>query len=167
MNILQARSTRRPAELIWGETISGRKTGDRASPRCAICRIYQDKVFFTTTDAPPHSPLRREDRARVVWETQVAGFATKGKTTRKNPPDRSFINGKVPAGASSGCDRYGSEACYIRARTTRTREKQLWKVPHGRAAEMIRAPTRGGKTRRQFYASGAETWITGQLRIRS
>jgi alcohol dehydrogenase (cytochrome c) len=114
--------------------------------------IYQDKVFFTTTDA--RLVALDAKTGKTIWETAIAD-RTKGNYSETS--GSIVINGKVIQGLA-GCDRYGSEACYISAYDADT-GKQLWKF-HTVARGNDPGADSFGKLEDQFRI-GAETWIVG------
>jgi alcohol dehydrogenase (cytochrome c) len=149
MNILQALDAK-TGELIWENHIGPEQAIGIAAMR--NMSIYQDKVFFTTTDA--RLVALDAKTGKVVWETQVAD-RTKGNYAET--AGSIVINGKVLQGLV-GCDRYGSEACYISAYDANT-GKQLWKF-HTVARGNDPGSDTWGKLADNLRI-GAETWITG------
>jgi alcohol dehydrogenase (cytochrome c) len=149
MNILQALDAK-TGELIWENHIGPEQAVGIAAMR--NMSIFQDKVFFTTTDA--RLVALDAKTGKVLWETQVAD-RTKGNYAET--AGSIVINGKVLQGLV-GCDRYGSEACYISAYDANT-GKQLWKF-HTIARGTDAGADTWGKLADNFRI-GAETWITG------
>jgi len=149
LNILQALDAK-TGELIWENHIGPEQAIGIASMR--NMSIYQDKVFFTTTDA--RLVALEAKTGKVVWETQIAD-RTKGNYAET--AGSIVINGKVLQGLV-GCDRYGSEACYISAYDANT-GKQLWKF-HTIARGSEAGADSWGKLADNLRIGG-ETWITG------
>jgi alcohol dehydrogenase (cytochrome c) len=149
LNILQALDAK-TGELIWENHIGPEQAVGIAAMR--NMSIYQDKVFFTTTDA--RLVALDAKTGKVVWETQIAD-RTKGNYAET--AGSIVINGKVVQGLV-GCDRYGSEACYISAYDANT-GKQLWKF-HTVARGNDPGSDTWGKLADNLRI-GAETWITG------
>ena len=89
-----------------------------------------------------------------MWETPIAD-RTKGNYAET--AGSIVINGKVMQGLD-GCDRYGSEACYISAYDANT-GKQLWKF-HTIARGNEPGADTWGKLADNLRIGG-ETWITG------
>jgi len=149
LNILQALDAK-TGELIWENHIGPEQAVGISAMR--NMSIYQDKVFFTTTDA--RLVALDAKTGKVVWETQIAD-RTKGNYAET--AGSIVINGKVVQGLV-GCDRYGSEACYISAYDANT-GKQLWKF-HTIARGNDPGSDTWGKLADNLRI-GAETWITG------
>ncbi|MDR1990141.1 MAG: PQQ-binding-like beta-propeller repeat protein [Acidobacteriaceae bacterium] len=149
LNILQALDAK-TGELIWENHIGPEQAVGIASMR--NMSIYQDKVFFTTTDA--RLVALDAKTGKVVWETMIAD-RTKGNYSETS--GSIVVNGKVIQGLA-GCDRYGSEACYISAYDANT-GKQLWKF-HTVARGNDPGADTFGKVEDRFRI-GAETWIAG------
>jgi alcohol dehydrogenase (cytochrome c) len=149
LNILQALDAK-TGELIWENHIGPEQAVGISAMR--NMSIYQDKVFFTTTDA--RLVALDAKTGKVVWETQIAD-RTKGNYAET--AGSIVINGKVVQGLV-GCDRYGSEACYISAYDAST-GKQLWKF-HTIARGNDPGSDTWGKLADNLRIGG-ETWITG------
>jgi alcohol dehydrogenase (cytochrome c) len=149
MNILQALDAK-TGELIWENHIGPEQAIGISAMRSVS--IYQDKVFFTTTDARLVAVDAKT--GKVVWETQIAD-RTKGNYAETS--GSIVINGKVIQGLV-GCDRYGSEACYISGYDANT-GKQLWKF-HTIARGNDPGSESWGKLADNLRIGG-ETWITG------
>jgi alcohol dehydrogenase (cytochrome c) len=149
LNILQALDAK-TGELIWENHIGPEQPIGISAMR--NMSIYQDKVFFTTTDA--RLVALEAKTGKVVWETQIAD-RTKGNYAET--AGSIVVNGKVIQGLA-GCDRYGSEACYISAYDAAT-GKQLWKFHTVARGSDPGAETFGGLEDR--FRIGAETWIAG------
>jgi alcohol dehydrogenase (cytochrome c) len=149
LNILQALDAQ-TGELIWEHHIGPEQAIGIAAMR--NMSIYEDKVFFTTTDA--RLVALDAKTGAVVWESQIAD-RTKGNYAET--AGSIVINGKVLQGLA-GCDRYGSEACYISAYDATT-GKQLWKF-HTVARGTDPGSDTWGKLADNLRI-GAETWIVG------
>ncbi len=149
LNILQALDAK-TGELIWENHI-GPETVTGISAMRNIS-MYQDKVFFTTTDA--RLVALEAKTGKVLWDTRIAD-RTKGNYSETS--GSIVINGKVVQGLA-GCDRYGSEACYISAYDAET-GKQLWKF-HTIARGTDPGSETWGKLPDNLRVGG-ETWIVG------
>ncbi len=149
LNILQALDAK-TGELIWENHVGPEQAIGQGSMR--NMSIYQDKVFLTTTDA--RLVALDAKTGTVVWDTTIAD-RTKGGYIETS--GSIVINGKVVQGLG-GCDRYGSEACYISAYDAAT-GKQLWKF-HTVARGNDPGADTFGKLEDRFRVGG-ETWITG------
>ena len=149
LNILQALDAK-TGELIWENHVGPEQAVGISAMR--NMSIYQDKVFFTTTDA--RLVALDAKTGKVVWETQIAD---RSKGNYAETAGSIVINGKVLQGLV-GCDRYGSEACYISAYDTNT-GKQLWKF-HTIARGNDPGSDTWGKLADNLRIGG-ETWITG------
>jgi alcohol dehydrogenase (cytochrome c) len=149
LNILQALDAK-TGELIWENHIGPEQAVGIAAMR--NMSIYQDKVFFTTTDA--RLVALDAKTGKVVWDTPIAD---RSKGNYAETAGSIVINGKVLQGLV-GCDRYGSEACYISAYDTNT-GKQLWKF-HTIARGNDPGSDTWGKLADNLRIGG-ETWITG------
>jgi alcohol dehydrogenase (cytochrome c) len=149
LNILQALDAK-TGELIWENHIGPEQSIGIAAMRSIS--MYQDKVFFTTTDA--RLVALSAKTGDLIWETQIAD-RTKGNYAETS--GSIVINGKIIQGLV-GCDRYGSEACYISAYDANT-GKQLWKFH-----TIARGDDKGSETWGKLADNlriGGETWITG------
>jgi PQQ-dependent dehydrogenase (methanol/ethanol family) len=149
LNILQALDAK-TGELIWENHIGPEQAVGISAMR--NMSIYQDKVFFTTTDA--RLVALDAKTGKVVWETPIAD---RSKGNYAETAGSIVINGKVLQGLV-GCDRYGSEACYISAYDPNT-GKQLWKF-HTIARGNDPGSDTWGKLADNLRVGG-ETWITG------
>lgn len=149
MNILQALDAK-TGELIWENHLGPEQSIGTGAMRSMS--IYQDKVFFTTTDA--RLVALEAKTGKVVWETAIAD-RTKGNYQATS--GSIVVNGKLIQGLG-GCDRYGSEACFISAYDANT-GKQLWKF-HTIARGNEPGADSWGKLPDNLRVGG-ETWITG------
>jgi alcohol dehydrogenase (cytochrome c) len=149
LNILQALDAK-TGELIWENHIGPEQAVGIAAMR--NLSIYQDKVFFTTTDARLVALDART--GAKVWETPIAD-RTKGNYSETS--GSIVVNGKVLQGLA-GCDRYGSEPCYISAYDAAT-GRQLWKFHTIATGDDPGAGTWGKLP--DDLRIGGETWITG------
>jgi alcohol dehydrogenase (cytochrome c) len=149
LNILQALDAK-TGELIWENHVGPEQAVGIAAMR--NISIYQDKVFFTTTDARLVALDART--GAKVWETPIAD-RTKGNYSETS--GSIVINGKVLQGLA-GCDRYGSEPCYISAYDAAT-GRQLWKFHTIATGDDPGAHTWGKLP--DDLRIGGETWITG------
>jgi alcohol dehydrogenase (cytochrome c) len=152
-NILQALDAR-TGDLIWENRIrpAGQGGGTGAMRNIAI---YQDKIFFATTDA--HMVALDARTGKIVWDT-VIGELSKGYGNSSGPI---VIHGKVVQGLT-GCDRYNSneseQGCFISAFDP-ANGKLLWHFN-----TIARKGQPGGDSwgdLPNMLRVGAETWITG------
>jgi len=149
MNVLQALDAK-TGELIWENHIGPTQAVGIGSMR--NISMYQDKVFFTTTDARLVAVDART--GKLVWDTPIAD-RTKGAYSQTS--GSIVVRGKVIQGLA-GCDRYGSEPCYISAYDAAT-GRQAWKFH-----TIARSGEPGGDTWGNLPDNlrvGAETWIAG------
>lgn len=148
LNIIQALDAR-TGELIWENHVGPEQAIGIAAMRNVA--IYGDKIFMATTDARLVALNART--GEKVWET-VVGDRAKGYANTSGP---TVIHGKVIQGLA-GCDRYGSEPCYISAYDSES-GKLLWKFH-----TIARSNEPGGNTWGSLPDNrrvGGETWITG------
>jgi alcohol dehydrogenase (cytochrome c) len=113
--------------------------------------IYQDKVFFATSDARMIALDART--GTLVWETPIAD-QTKGYRAATGPI---VVNGKLIQGLNS-CDRFKEEGCFISGFDAAT-GKLLW-----RFNTVARPEEPGGDTwgkQPMMFRAGGETWIAG------
>src|SRR5882762_627689 len=152
-NILQALDAR-TGDLIWSNRLRPQGQGGGTGAMRNIA-IYQDKVFFATTDA--HLIALDARTGKVVWDTAIGELA-KGYGNSSGPV---VIHGKIVQGLT-GCDRYKSQdkdqGCFISAFDPAT-GKLLWH---------FNTIARSGEPRGDSWGDlpnmlrvGAETWITG------
>lgn len=153
LNILQALDAK-SGDLIWENRVGpeiGIGTGAMRN-----MSIYQDKVFFTTTDARLHALDAKT--GKVIWQTNIADrTADRTKGNYQATSGSIVINGKVIQGLG-GCDRYGTEACYISAYDASTGAR-LWKFH-----TIARGDQPGSETWGKLPDNlrvGGETWIVG------
>jgi alcohol dehydrogenase (cytochrome c) len=147
-NILQALDAR-TGELIWEHHVGPNATVGIAAMRNMA--IYQDKVYFATTDARLTALDART--GRKVWDTPLADRA-KGYANTAGPM---VVHGVVVNGLV-GCDRYGNDGCWISGYDAAT-GKQLWKFNTVRRAGEAGAETWGKLA--DNLRVGGETWIAG------
>ena len=147
-NVLQALDGR-TGDLIWEHHVGPNATVGIAAMRNMA--IYQDKVFFATTDARLTALDART--GKLVWDTPIAD-RTKGYANTAGPM---VVRGVVVNGLV-GCDRYGNDGCWISGYDAAT-GKQLWKFNTVR---------RTGETGSESWGKladnlrvGGETWIAG------
>jgi alcohol dehydrogenase (cytochrome c) len=152
-NMVQALDAR-TGELIWENRIGPDQTGTGAGAMRNMA-IYQDKIFFATTDA---RLLALDARTgKVVWETVIADNS-KGFSNSSGPI---VIRGKVVQGLT-GCSRYKADVshqgCFVTAFDAAT-GRRLW-----RFNTIAREGEPGGDTwggLPNMLRVGGETWITG------
>lgn len=149
MNLLQALDAA-TGDLIWEHYVGPTQAIGIAAMR--NLSVYQDKVFFTTTDARLVALDART--GTKLWETTIADRATGNYSETSGSI---VVNGKVIQGLA-GCDRYGSEPCYISAYDAST-GKRLWKF-HTIATGNEPGADTWGKLPDNLRVGG-ETWITG------
>jgi alcohol dehydrogenase (cytochrome c) len=149
LNILQALDAK-TGELIWENHVGPEQATGIAAMR--NMSIFNDKVFFTTTDARLVALDARS--GMQVWETPIADRA---KGNYSETSGSIVVRGKVLQGLA-GCDRYGSEPCYISAYDAST-GKPLWKF-HTIATGSEPGAETWGKLADNLRVGG-ETWITG------
>jgi alcohol dehydrogenase (cytochrome c) len=149
MNLLQALDAA-TGDLIWEHYVGPTQAIGIAAMR--NLSVYQDKVFFTTTDARLVALDART--GRQLWETMIADRSTGNYSETSGSI---VVNGKVIQGLA-GCDRYGSEPCYISAYDANT-GKRLWKFHTIATGSEPGADTWG--TLPDNLRVGGETWITG------
>ena len=135
-------------ELIW-EHYVGPAVAAGAMRGLAI---YDDKIFFSTSDARVVALDART--GEVAWDTTV-GDRSEGDYVNSSGPI--VINGKVLTGLA-GCARFREEKCFISAYDAEN-GNELW-----RFNTIARDIEPGGDTwgdLPNFYRAGGETWITG------
>jgi alcohol dehydrogenase (cytochrome c) len=147
-NILQALDAR-TGELIWEHRVGPNATVGIAAMRNMA--IYQDKVFFATTDARLTALDART--GKKVWDTPIAD-RTKGYANTAGPM---VVHGVVVNGLV-GCDRYGNDGCWISGYDPGT-GKQLWKFNTVRRGGEAGSDTWGKLA--DNLRVGGETWIAG------
>jgi alcohol dehydrogenase (cytochrome c) len=147
-NILQALDAR-TGELIWEHRVGPNATVGIAAMRNMA--IYQDKVFFATTDARLTALDART--GKKVWDTPIAD-RTKGYANTAGPM---VVHGVVVNGLV-GCDRYGNDGCWISGYDAAT-GKQLWKFNTVRRGVEPGSDTWGKLA--DNLRVGGETWIAG------
>ena len=147
-NILQALDAR-TGELIWEHRVGPNATVGIAAMRNMA--IYQDKVFFATTDARLTALDART--GKKVWDTPIAD-RTKGYANTAGPM---VVHGVVVNGLV-GCDRYGNDGCWISGYDAAT-GKQLWKFNTVRRGSETGSETWGKLA--DNLRVGGETWIAG------
>jgi len=147
-NILQALDAR-TGDLIWEHRVGPNATVGIAAMRNMA--IYQDKVFFATTDARLTALDART--GKLVWDTPIADRA-KGYANTAGPM---VVRGVVVNGLV-GCDRYGNDGCWISGYDAST-GKQLWKFNTVRRTGETGSETWGKLA--DNLRVGGETWIAG------
>jgi alcohol dehydrogenase (cytochrome c) len=147
-NILQALDAR-TGDLIWEHRVGPNATVGIAAMRNMA--IYQDKVFFATTDARLTALDART--GKLVWDTPIAD-RTKGYANTAGPI---VIRGVVVNGLV-GCDRYGNDGCWISGYDAAT-GKQLWRFNTVRRTGEPGSETWGKLA--DNLRVGGETWIAG------
>jgi alcohol dehydrogenase (cytochrome c) len=147
-NILQALDAR-TGELIWEHRVGPNATVGIAAMRNMA--IYQDKVFFATTDARLTALDART--GKLVWDTPIAD-RSKGYANTAGPM---VVHGVVVNGLV-GCDRYGNDGCWISGYDPAT-GKQLWKFNTVRRGSEEGSKSWG--TLADNLRVGGETWIAG------
>ena len=129
-NIVQALDAR-TGELIWENRIGPGISGGLGAMRSLA--LYQDKVYFATTDA---HLVALDARTGKTSGKPASPITAKGYSNTSGPI---VINGKVIQGMG-GCDRYKETGCFISAYDAQT-GKQLWKFD-----TVARAAHPGGDT---------------------
>jgi alcohol dehydrogenase (cytochrome c) len=148
MNVMQALDAA-TGELIWEHHVGPARAIGFGSMRNIA--LYQEKVFFATTDARLVALDARN--GKLIWETTVADNA-KGFYNTSGPI---VVRGKVIQGLQ-GCDRYREERCYISAYDANT-GKQLWKFH-----TVARTGEPGGDTWGKLpdmMRAGGDVWMAG------
>ena len=136
-------------DLIWEH-----HAGPAAAALSAMrgLAIYEDKIFFTTTDARLIALDARN--GRKLWETVIGDRSEGGYSESSGPL---VVKGEVVEGLG-GCTRYRKEKCFISAYDADS-GRLLWKFHTVATGLAPGADTWGGLP--DIYRAGGETWITG------
>ncbi|MEQ1731482.1 MAG: PQQ-binding-like beta-propeller repeat protein, partial [Vicinamibacterales bacterium] len=149
LNILQALDAR-TGELIWENHVGPERAGGVGGMR--NISIFDDKVFFTTTDARLVAISART--GQTIWDVPIADTIRGNYSTTVGSI---VVNGKVIQGLG-GCDRFGAEPCYISAYDAAT-GRRLWKFHTVASGTETGADTWGRQP--DNLRGGGETWIVG------
>ena len=144
-NVVQALNGR-TGDLIWEY-----RAGPERGGAMRNMAIYQDKVFFATSDARMVALDART--GTLAWETKIAE-SSQGYTAATGPI---VVNGKLIQGLN-GCSRFKEEGCFISGLDAAT-GKLLW-----RFNTVARPEEPGGDTwgkQPMMFRAGGETWIAG------
>lgn len=145
--VLQALDAK-TGDLIW-ENRYGTNPG---WPAMRGITIYGDNVYLTTSAA--HMMAFDARNGKVVWDTAIGDQPKNQHSTTSGPL---AVNGKLIQGLS-GCQKFGSEKCFISAYDAKTGKEQ-WRFYTVALEGEPGGDTWGGLP--NDFRVGAESWITG------